>query len=402
MNSQKSKIISGNSRVVRNINRSVILNIIRQKQPISRVKIARLTNLNKSTVSTIVTRLLEEKLLCEEQIVDKNVGRNPYHLTINAKAHFVGGLYIDSRKTQISIFDIAGHQIGSAAIKTESGLGEKFIALCIDKLNELQHEHSIAHLKGIGVSVAGIVDPVNATVLHAPSLGWDNFAIGEIIKRLFPSMENIKVENGGKASALAELWFGNQQTDLKDFVFLSVSSGLGTGIVIDQKLVDGVHYSAGEFGHLTLFEGGESCSCGNRGCWEAYASDKSTVQRYMLKTGKMDNGASPIAMQDIIHFARNGEEAAIQILEEKGHYLGLGIAGIVKVIDPQKIIVGGKVTQVWDLIYPHIDKVVKRKSFLGQFREIIIEPSTLTLQPRLLGAATLAIKEIFSDFRITV
>ncbi|KAA3657888.1 MAG: ROK family protein [Calditrichaeota bacterium] len=399
---QDSTIISGNPRVVRNINRSVILNIIRKQQPISRVKIARLAHLNKSTVSSIVSRLLEEKLLCEEQIVDSNVGRNPIHLTINSSAHFVGAIYIDSRKTQISIFNIAGEQKDSVAIKTESVPGEKFVARCLDKLADLQESNDIEKIAGVGISIAGIVDPVNAEVIYAPGLGWDHFSIGAIIKSLRPEIEILKIENGGKASALAELWFGSQQADLRDFVFLSVSSGLGTGIVVDQKLVNGVHYSAGEFGHLTLFEGGEVCSCGNRGCWEAYASDKSTVQRYIAQKSLSRNDVSGISMQDIIRFARAGDEIAIKILAEKGHYLGLGIAGIVKIIDPQKIIVGGKLTQAWDLIYPKLEKVVKRKAFLGRFREIIVEPSSLTIQPRLLGAATLAIKEIFSDFRITV
>lgn len=396
------EIISGNAKVVRNINRAMILNIVRTRQPISRTKIAALTGLNKSTVSSIVTDLLEENLIYEEITSDQNIGRNPINLSLKLGKYLVGAINIDSTITRFAISDVDGSILGTSTIYTESKNPEAFIQKCVQELKTLQAKVKIDSLVGIGVSIAGIVDSKKLIVNFAPNLGWEEFKIGEVILSVCPDIKILAVGNDAKCSALAELWFGTHGINLSNFVFLSIGAGIGSGIVVEKKILDGEIHASGEFGHMIIYEGGEVCLCGNQGCWETYASDRSTVKRFINKKFGDTNPPHNVVIDDIIELANQNDSVAVETLTQTGYYLGLGIANIVKAIDPHAIILGGRITQVWDLIYPEITKVVNKRAFYGKKKNILILPTSLQESPRVIGAATLAIKEIFDDYKIMV
>lgn len=398
-----SNVFSGNSKILRSINRTIILNIIREKQPISRANIAKITGLNKSTISSIVSELLDEDLIYEEIYIDNGVGRNPYNLFLKLGKHYVGAINIDSSVTRFAISDIDGSIKEESSILTDSRDKNKFIEICINELLTLSSSMGIDKLKGIGITVAGIVDSENLIVKFAPNLGWEDFNIGEITKKLLPNVDIIAVGNDAKASALAELWFGTHNINLTNFVFLSIGPGIGSGIIIDDKLLKGGNDASGEFGHMTIVEGGNLCVCGNYGCWEAYASDRATVQRYLIRK-KMDISKNiDFAIDDILRQAENEDEVAIETLKQTGYYLGLGISNIIKAIDPQAIIIGGRIVRAWNLIFSEIMGVIKQRAFFSKKNDnIAILPTSLKVRPRLLGAATLAIKEIFDGYKIVV
>ena len=396
----KSNITSVNSKVARNVNRIMILNLIRERQPISRIKIAGLTGLNKSTVSSIVSELLKEDLVYEQVSADPNIGRNPIDLYLKLNKYFVAAINIDSGLTRIAILDIDGSLKDLFTLETSQDNPESFIESSIDKLNELLQKNNIESLLGLGISIAGIVDSQNLVVNYAPNLGWNNFDLGGIIKRKCPEIKYISIENDAKASALAELWFGENKINLSNFVFLSVGPGIGSGIIVDSQLVHGEFQAAGEFGHMTLFDGGEQCVCGSLGCWEAYASDRATVDRYVRQKENTSKTNVEVLIQDILDRAEAGDELAKEVLTKTGYYLGVGISNIIKIIDPSTIIIGGKITQAWDLIYPQIMNVIEKRAFYDVNKEIKILPTSLKVRPRLLGAATLAIEKIFKEFTL--
>lgn len=391
--------ISGNAKVVRNINRAVILNLIREKQPISRVKISQLSGLNKSTVSSIVSGLLAEGLIYEKTQPNQLMGRNPIDLCLKLGTRFVGAVNIDSPTTKIAIADLDGSIKESSTLEIEASEPEQFVNRCTEQLFALRNKLQIKHLEGIGLSVAGIADPVTAKVLYAPRLGWENFELGKMIKQLCPEEGVITIDNDARASALAELWYGNHQLDLSNFVFVSVGPGIGTGIVMNKNLIYGSSSAAGEFGHMTLFEGGEMCTCGNYGCWEAYASDRATVRRYLARRQQEQVPFSDALLQEIIDKAKTNDSIANDILLQTGYYLGMGIASIIKVLDPEAVIIGGHITQAWPIVYPEIMQALSRRAFSG--KKINIFPTSLPADIPLLGAATFAIREFFNDFRIT-
>ena len=402
MSTENIEIITGNSKVLRGINRTMILNIIREKQPISRSTIAKFTGLNKSTVSSIISELLTEDLIFEQISKDQNIGRNPIDLYLKLDKFVVGAINIDSTITRFAIADIDGSLKGESSIDTDSTDPAAFVELCISELLALSQNLGINHLEGLGVSIAGIVDSKNLIVNFAPNLGWDEFNIGKVIRKLLPNINIIAVGNDAKSSALAELWFGDHELNLSNFVFLSIGPGIGSGIVVENNLMNGEFQAAGEFGHMIIYEGGELCKCGNKGCWEAYASDRAIVTRYLAKRpGKVDHNIDYM-VQDIIDFAKLNDPVAIDVLKQTGYFLGLGIANIIKAVDPHSIVIGGKITQVWDIIYPEIIDVVTQRAYFGRKKIINILPTSLKTLPKLLGAATIAIEEIFDGYKITV
>jgi len=380
----------------------MVLNIIRSKQPISRTKLARLTGLNKSTISSIVADLLEEELITEEIKIDQNIGRNPLDLSLKLGKYLVGAISIDAALTRIAIADIDGSIRGTCSITTEPQEPENFIKNCLTELDRLRIENNLSELHGLGFIIAGIVDSKKLIVNFAPNLGWEDFHLGEVVKKLLPDIEILAVGNDAKNSALAELWYGNHGINLANFVFLQVGPGIGSGIVVGNKILDGEFHASGEVGHMIIFEGGELCVCGNHGCWERYASDRATISRYEVKKfGSMDQ-INSITVDDIVKNANNKDEVAREVLSQTGYYLGMGIANIIKAYDPHAIIVGGRIIQAWDLVYPEIIEVVNQRAFYGKKKNSIILPTSLKIRPRLLGAATLAIKEIFDDYKITI
>ncbi len=379
----------------------MILNIIRERQPISRINIARLTGLNKSTVSSIISELLKEDLIFEQVNEDQNIGRNPINISLKLGKYYVGAINIDSSVTRIALADIDGSIKGTANIETVPKNAVKFVEKCIEELNALCERLKIGNLEAVGVSIAGIVDAEHMKVSFAPNLGWEDFNIGELLIKNLPKVKNIAVGNDAKSSALAELWFGNHEVDLSNFVFLSIGQGIGSGIVVENKLMNGEFNASGEFGHMVIYEGGEQCTCGNKGCWEAYASERAIINRYAsAKPDTLDNTADYIA-QDIIDLAKNNDELAIEILKKTGYYLGLGVSNIIKAVDPHAIIIGGKITQVWDIVFPEITSIVMQRAYFGKKKNIKILPTSLRTLPRLMGAATLAIEEIFDGLKIT-
>lgn len=396
--SRHEHVISINSRVLRNINRSVVLNSIRERQPIARSEIARITKLNKSTVSSIVGSLLREELIAEAPTRNAAVGRNPINLSLRTGKNLVGAISFDSALTRVAIVDIDGALRYTADVTARLTAPEAMVARCLDELDTMKEVHTLGQLKGIGITVAGIVDSAHARVVYAPNLGWKDVNLLDMM----PNGTNMFVENDAKASALAELWFGRHDLHHSNFVFLAVGRGLGSGIVVDKKVLNGVSYFAGEFGHTTLIEGGEPCACGNLGCWEAYASDRATVSRFLKAKGMNCTSDTTTTMAEIIDAEKSGDRIAQEALLRTGQYLGQGIANIIKTVDPDAIIVGGEITRAWDLVAPQILQEVKSRGFFGQYGDTSILPTSLTGSPALLGAASLCIRKFFMDVRVTI
>ncbi|MEW6511801.1 MAG: ROK family transcriptional regulator [Bacteroidota bacterium] len=403
--SRKTKhehVVSANSRVVRNINRGVILSVIRERQPISRAAIARVTRLNKSTVSSIVSGLLKEDLIAENAERSETIGRHPLSLRLRKGRNLYGAISFDSAATRVAVVDIDGTVMQTDKIPTDSHSPEEFVSNCVKTLVSLRTRNRLPQFKGVGISVAGVVDSPQARVVFAPNLGWENVAIGDVLRRCCPEVQVTAVENDAKAAALGELWFGRHDINLSNFVFLSVGRGIGTGIVIDRRILNGDTHLAGEFGHMVLLEGGAPCACGNRGCWEAYASDIATARRYALARGLGGGKEDSLTIDDVIAAARAGDPLAVEELRISGKFIGIGVANVIKAVDPAAIIIGGHITRAWDLVSSSIIQEVRSRSFFGKYHGTPILPTSLTARPSLLGAAALAVRRSFGDVRLTL
>lgn len=391
-----------NSKIARNINRSVILSTVRQHQPISRVRISEITRLNKSTVSSIVASLIEEDLLAESPDRNGAIGRNPVNLSLKQGKHFVGAMSLDAPITRVAVVDIDGTVKARDEILTEAISPNSLVSQCITRMNELRSTLGAHEFHGIGATVAGIVDSAQMQVIYAANLGWSHVDLGTVIRERVPDVEAVSVENDAKASALAELLLGRHRLGSRSLVFLLLGAGIGAGIVVHGQILSGSTHAAGEVGHMTVVDGGEQCSCGNAGCWQIYASERAPV-RWLTEANRSEPGSKvPSTLLDVFDWAGAGDEDARKVLCLWAQHIGVGIGDMISILDPEVAIVGGSITQVWDLVHEDIIKAARGRGTFSRQRTTSILPSSLPEIPPLLGAAALSIRRIFADYSISL
>jgi predicted NBD/HSP70 family sugar kinase len=241
--------------------------------------------------------------------------------------------------------------------------------------------------EGVGVSLPGRVDE-SGKLVFAPNLGWHQVDL----RRLLESTLDLPVvlENAASACALAELWFGRHPDNVKHLVALTVSEGIGVGLLLNGQLFHGMDALAGEFGHVTLDESGPPCSCGKRGCWEQYASNSAALAHYL---GTRAGAPGSLTFADLLRLAEGGDARAVETIERMARYLGIGLAPIVTGLSPQVLVVVGAITAAWNRVGPILEQVVRSRSIsLVRTRIVPTDPAT---QPRLRGAVTLVVQQHF-------
>jgi len=250
---------------------------------------------------------------------------------------------------------------------------------------------------GIGVTVAGLVDPERGRLRYAPTLGWRDVDIREPLEAAIGLP--VVLENSVKACVLAQIWAARGHAPVDGSVaFVNVSDGVGVGIAIDGQLLRGAHNSAGEFGHIALSLDGPICSCGRKGCWEAYVSVRATISRYDGRDLSWPLSARPsrTTIPTIVAHARSGEARALETLRETGYYIGRGLANIVKAIEPRRIYMSGEITEAWDLVFPAVQRAMREQALIPELTDYEIITVDLGENPRLRGAAALVTSPAFA------
>ena len=203
----------------------------------------------------------------------------------------------------------------------------------------------------------------------------------------------VEMENAAKACALAQIWKAQGDGSPGSLVFVSVSDGVGVGLVVGGEILRGRHNVAGEFGHLPLSIEGPPCSCGAMGCWEAYISNLATLSRYVgkqvLPRQPLPKEMESLTIEDVVNRARQGEARAMMALQTTARYLGLGLASIVNALDPDRICIGGEITAGWDLIESAVRSGLSERALVAAAADVEILPLPPDEHPRLKGAAAL-------------
>src|SRR4030095_9120837 len=296
----------------REINRQIALNLIRAHQPISRADLARLMNVRRGVASLLVSELLDEGLIFEGAVVEAvGRGRRPTFLYIDSRQRCVVGIDIRASRTYIVVTDLMGHQLGvvsSFQTNKDFGVLIQDIARRVKQL--LADYKEIGACAGVGVAVPGMVDPAAGRVMHAPTLSWRDINIRDPLAALLGIP--VHIENSGKACALAQLWATRSDVVAsRNSVFVSVSDGVGIGVVVNGELLRGRHNTAGEFAHVPLSIDGPRCSCGATGCWEAYVSNIATLSRYfgrdLSERKPQASETTTFTVEDLIARARAGD-----------------------------------------------------------------------------------------------
>src|ERR1043165_6457856 len=354
------------SETARDINRRIMLNLIRRHQPISRADLARYSGLQRSTVSAIAEQLIAERWITEGANGHTPRGRRPRFLHLNKGRVGIIGIDIRPATTTIALADLDAHFLAQESLPTAQN-SNQFIRDLTPRLRNMIKAHPEISYEGIGVSLPGRIDLETQRLVFAPNLGWNDVDLITPLEKA--TGLPVELENAANACALAEVWFVQHTEGVHNLIAVTVSEGIGGGVILNGQLVRGSTGVAGEFGHMTLVENGLECRCGNRGCWEVYASNSAAVRYYTQAgpigrkgAGGAQQGESAVTFDDILRLADQGDHKAREALDRMAHCIGSGISLLVTGLAPDVIVVVGEVTRVWERIGPAIEKMIGERN----------------------------------------
>ncbi|KGP91759.1 ROK family transcriptional regulator [Pontibacillus chungwhensis BH030062] len=399
-----TKYTRGSFQLMKSINRSVILNMIRSKGPISRADIAKQTNLTPPTVSNIVKELLDSQFVVETTQGSSQGGRKPTYLEINANQFFIMGIDVGRYHIKFVITNLYGELVEQLMLDIQAQPEANDL---IEKMKEGIYQimqkggRNKDKYLGIGVAMHGIVDVNTGVSLFAPSFQTHNIPIQEELAKEFSMM--VHVENDAKAMTLGEWWLGNGN-DEDNIVGINVGHGIGAGIMIRGELFQGANFIAGEIGHMTIDLSGPKCSCGNYGCLQTLAAGPAIAQRAIkeLKAGNtsmitdiVQGDLERVNGEIVFEAATRGDEFSQELLKQTGRYLGIGLTNLIHTINPNRIIIGGGVSHAGEFILDSLQETIQARIITDAAKETEIVPSQLGDNASAIGACVLILQNFF-------
>lgn len=390
---------------MKTLNKSAILNVIRLHSPISRADIAKLTKLTPPTVTNLVGELIQSNLVVETDLGESTGGRKPILLRINSSAFYVVGVVAGSKRVKAVTTDLNGQVVHQVQNKYPANPSvEQFFQTLTCTITQIFQETDPkrdAYL-GIGVGMHGLVDPNQGLSIFAPNLNLRNMALKSHLEQSFSLP--VEVENDVRALAMGESWFGQGQ-GLADFICVHLGTGVGAGIILNNRLYRGATYTAGEIGHTTIDINGPKCSCGNYGCLESLAGGPALARRAQqsISLGKrsliedlVQGDPDKIDGEIIYQAAQEGDTLAIEVLADTGRYLGIGIANLINTFNPSRIILSGGVARAGQFILEPLIDTVEKRSLTTPVEAVSIVISNLGGNAMAIGASTLLLQRLFT------
>lgn len=387
---------------VRTYNRDVILRTIRISELISRIDIARSTGLSQASVTGITADLIKEGLVEEKKPGTHESGRPPILLSISPDGAYAIGINLTLEKIDVAIINFQGEIKAFHSMKLNSA----YYAV-EDIVNKMAHcvqdcmweaNFSKDRISGIGIGIPGLVNSESGMIRFLPNYGWEDVNLRDLFQKQIHLPTYI--ENSSNNLAIAEHWFGIGK-GMDNFIVVTIENGIGAGCVINGQLSRGHTGIAGEFGHLSMDPNGPLCRCGKKGCIEAFAGNNSIIRD--AKNAALNglwNKKNPesITFDDIIKALNNNEPELVKLFRQAGEMLGLGIAHLITLLNPEKIIITGKgvkaETALFNSMFQSINTFVSKK-FKDHGTEILIKD--WVDKDWVKGAGTLVLKEIYKS-----
>lgn len=400
-----SEVLKGSFELMKQLNVSAVLRVIRDNGSLSRAEIAKLTGLTPASVTNITKILIEDKFLIESKIGESSGGRPPIILELNPDARYVIGIGIGVGVIDVVITNLSAKIITkrSMIIGNERYDYDLVFKELVNLINEVIELSNIDKEKilGAGVALHGIVNAKSGESIHSLYYGWKNI---NIKKRLEEELGlTVYVDNDVRAMALGESLFGATK-DISNFVTLNISNGIGAGIIINNVPYYGVDFSAGEIGHIAVELDGDKCNCGNYGCLETVASNNNITKKAikLIKQGvstsliKDIDDIDDLTIEDICNAAKNGDDMSITVLKEAARYIGIAITNLINILNPTAIVVVGEIFEDTTYVIDTLSEIVKNRGFKLSSENVKIIRSLLGRDASVIGAATLVIQEIFN------
>ena len=401
------RIAPANQLFVRKVNMSGVMESMRTLAPLSRAELASHTGLNPSTISSIISELIDTGFIQETVLQDADrVGRPGMLLTINPNGGCAVGFELGVDFFSIVLTDFTAHALWRKRVnhpedEPQVSLLEKSEALINEALDYGQSQ-GLRPL-GIGVGMPGLVDTRQGKLVFAPNLHWSEIPIRLILSNRFQLP--VFVENEANSGALGEYYYG-AAVGKDDYIYLSTGIGLGGGIMIGGKLFKGSNGFAGEIGHTSIYEGGELCGCGSRGCWETYVGPRHIIRRIRrtLELGKpsvindlVEGDLDKLTVDTVVDAARIGDPIALSALKEVGGHLGVGIANLINIFNPELVVVGGALSPASPWLIPIIQEQIRKNALQPLIQTLNIIPSQLGLDSCVMGAVALVLDNVMRE-----
>jgi predicted NBD/HSP70 family sugar kinase len=379
---------------LREANERLILDSIRRVPGISRAEIARTTGFSRTSVTFVVNRLIRDRFVREEKLEPTlSAGRPPTALQLASRARLAIGVEVTPGKSRAVLVDLTGEGLAEREIPWDAD-PRTFLDGLRQAILGVAAGHGTGQILGVGISLPGTIEKSTGRVIGAEGLGWFDVPAGATLRRGMPWP--LFFENDANLAALAEQWYlpaGREA--LRYFVYVQASGGLGTGVVVDGRILHGAASASAEFGHVMLDPNGYSCRCGNRGCWEQYASDGALLRNYNRHAR---GGAELEDAMEVVRLARGGDRTALEALRYTASYLALGFVNLVAVLNPQAIVIGEPYSSAWDLIEDIVQDELRRRVPAYNLNNLRLLPSREGANATLRGAAALVLAGFFTSF----
>jgi len=383
-------IKKGSKSLLKNLNRSIVINMIREKGPISRVAIAKATGLERASITNIVNYLMRKKLIKEVGQDKSSGGRRPTFLDINYNHKTICGIKIEVERILFGLTNLKGRIISRSEEKFPRGSKSQEILELI--INNIDRIIKSTDLLGIGIGVSGFVNLEKGISIYSPILNWKNVDLAKPLKERY--RVPIFISNDVNTLTLAEKWYGAGKK-YKNFICITVGEGIGSGIVVDGKFYVGAIGGAGEIGHICIDMNGPKCRCGETGCLEALASDYFLIEEAKKAIAQGKGKFKKSTPKELLEAAKFGDVVAKDIFKRMGRNLGIGVKNAVNLLNPEAIIIGGERIDAYNFFSSTFKEAIKRHSFPEEAKKLDIILTELGEDGWIIGAATLVIRDFF-------
>lgn len=388
------------ARDLRRTNRHIVLQQIYFAGSSSRLGISRRTDLSPATVTNVVAELLDEGVIVESGFEESSGGRPRAIVTIDPTYGYFVGIDVGETHIQAELFDLTMHDLGDVrhSLAAEENQPQQVVSHIVEEMETLLAQFGVHRAKvlGVGIGMPGLVERLGGTSVFAPNWGWHNVPLLAMLKKHIDLP--IYLDNGAKAMALAEMWFGAGR-GVDNLAVLLIGTGVGAAIVAQGKLFRGITNSAGEWGHTTIELDGRECRCGSRGCLEAYVGAPGIIQSLRELNPQSELLDGQIAsITAIVEAAQRGDTAAIQVMNDTAHYLGAGVANLINLFNPQLVVFGGWAgLEIGKYILPRLDQFVARYALQRPLSATTMRLSQLGQDAISMGAACLVLGDLLGS-----
>jgi predicted NBD/HSP70 family sugar kinase len=373
--------------LIREINKSLVLNIVRDHGSVSRTHIAHASHLSLATVSGITNELIEQGLIYEQEEGTSTGGRRPIMLALNPHAGLVAGAKLTETHILVALTDLNAEVVDQREVPIgDDKSSEAVVAVLGDAVANLREAYAKRPVLGMGVGMAGGIDRRSGVCRFSPFLGWRDVPLRQRLEKRLGLP--VVIENDVNTFTMAERWFG-AGVGVPDFLVVTLGRGVGMGMVLNGPLYRGGCGGGGEFGHITVAPDGPQCDCGKKGCLETFVSDPVILRRMRSALGR------DLPLEHAVTLARQGDPIAHSIFAAAGRTLGTAIADLINIFNPPLLVVGGEGARALDLMLDPLQDALRANCFDGFFDDLrlVVEPWGDDAWAR--GAASLMLEELF-------